>query len=99
MRQHGTSLRAYLLTRVGLAIPTVFVLLTLVFLLMRVAPGDPIQAALGGHVSQEEIAKRRAEAGYDRPILTQYAEYLKDAVTLDLGTTVTDHRKVTSIIK
>ena len=48
MQSHSTSLRTYLLTRLALAIPTVFVLLTMVFLLLRVAPGDPIQAALGG---------------------------------------------------
>jgi peptide/nickel transport system permease protein len=99
VQAQGTSLRTYLLTRLGLAIPTVLVLLTMVFLLMRVAPGDPIQAALGGHVSQAEIEKRRAEAGYDRPILVQYGEYLGDAVTLDLGTSLTDNRSVTSIIR
>jgi peptide/nickel transport system permease protein len=98
MHSQGSSLRTYLLTRLGLAIPTVLILLTMVFVLMRVAPGDPIQAALGGHVPQEEIAKRRAAAGYDRPILTQYFEYLGDAVTLDLGTTLTDHRSIGSII-
>jgi peptide/nickel transport system permease protein len=98
MRGQGTSLRTYLLTRIALAIPTVLILLTLVFLLMRVAPGDPIQAALGGHVSQEEIEQRREAAGYDRPILTQYFEYLGNAVTLDLGTTLTDRRTVTSIV-
>ena len=98
MHAQGTSLRAYLLTRLGLAIPTVLILLTMVFLLMRVAPGNPIQAALGGHVSQAEIERRSAEAGYDRPILTQYAEYLRDAVTLNLGNTLTDHRPVTSIL-
>jgi peptide/nickel transport system permease protein len=94
----GTSLRTYLLTRVALAIPTVLILLTMVFLLMRVAPGNPIQAALGGHVSQAEIERRSADAGYDRPILTQYFEYLGDALTLNLGTTLTDNRSVTSII-
>jgi peptide/nickel transport system permease protein len=94
----GTSLRTYLLTRLALAIPTVLILLTMVFLLMRVAPGNPIQAALGGHVSQAEIERRSAEAGYDRPILTQYFEYLGDALTLNLGETLTDHRPVTSII-
>jgi len=93
-----TSLRTYLLTRLALAIPTVLILLTMVFLLMRVAPGNPIQAALGGHVPQAEIERRSAEAGYDRPILTQYVEYLGDAVTLNLGTTLTDNRSVTSII-
>ena len=98
MHSHGTSLRTYLLTRLALAVPTVLILLTMVFLLMRVAPGNPIQAALGGHVPQEEIERRSAEAGYDRPILTQYVEYLGDALTLDLGTSLTDHRTVTSII-
>jgi peptide/nickel transport system permease protein len=98
VRAQDTSLRTYLLTRLALAIPTVLILLTMVFLLMRVAPGNPIQAALGGHVPQEEIDRRSAEAGYDRPILTQYAEYIGNAVTLDLGTTLTDHRTVTSII-
>jgi peptide/nickel transport system permease protein len=98
VHSQGTSLRTYLLTRLALAIPTVLILLTMVFLLMRVAPGDPIQAALGGHVPQEEIERRSAEAGYDRPILVQYFEDLGDAVTLDLGTTLTDHREVTSII-
>src|SRR3954454_17307463 len=98
MQSQSTSLRRYVLTRIVLAIPTVLILLTMVFLLMRVAPGNPIQAALGGHVSQEEIERRTAAAGYDRPILTQYVEYLGDAVTLDLGATLTDHREVTSIL-
>ena len=94
----GTSLRAYVLTRLGLAIPTVLILLTLVFLLMRVAPGDPITAALGGRVSAEELEQRRAAAGLDKPLLEQYVEYLGDALTLDLGTTINDDREVTSII-
>jgi len=98
MRQQGGSLRTYFLTRLGLAIPTVLILLTMVFLLMRVAPGNPIQSALGGHVSQQEIARRSAAAGYDRPILVQYFEYLGDAVTGNLGTTLTDHRTVSSIV-
>jgi peptide/nickel transport system permease protein len=95
----GGSLRTYLLTRLALAIPTVLILLTMVFMLMRVAPGDPITAALGGHVTQEELEQRREAAGFDRPILVQYFEYLGDAVTLDLGTTITDQRSVTSILK
>jgi peptide/nickel transport system permease protein len=98
VRGQGTSLRTYLLTRLALAIPTVLILLTMVFMLMRVAPGNPIQAALGGHVSQAEIERRSKAAGYDRPIITQYFEYLGDAVTLNLGTTLTDRRSVTSIL-
>jgi peptide/nickel transport system permease protein len=98
MQRQGTSLRAYVLTRLGLAIPTVLILLTLVFLLMRVAPGDPISAALGGRVSAEELETRRAAAGLDKPLLEQYFEYIGDALTLNLGTTINDDREVTSII-
>jgi peptide/nickel transport system permease protein len=94
----GTSLRRYALTRIGLAIPTVLILLTMVFLLMRVAPGDPIQSALGGRLPAEELAQRKHAAGFDKPILEQYVEYLGDVFTLDLGTTLTDNREVTSII-
>jgi peptide/nickel transport system permease protein len=98
-RAHETSLRTYLLTRIALALPTVLILLTMVFLLMRVAPGNPIQAALGGHVPQAQIQKREARAGYDKPILVQYVNYLGDAVTLNLGNSLTDHTPVTDIIK
>jgi peptide/nickel transport system permease protein len=98
MQGHGTSLRAYVLTRIALAVPTVLILLTLVFLLMRVAPGDPITAALGGRVSQQELETRRAAAGLDKPLVSQYFEYLGDSFTLNLGTTINDDRPVTSII-
>jgi peptide/nickel transport system permease protein len=98
MSRQGSSLRRYVLTRLALALPTVLILLTLVFLLMRVAPGDPISAALGGRLPQEELQQRREAAGYDRPILVQYWEYLGNALTGDLGTTLTDRRTVGSIV-
>ena len=98
MPASGTSLRTYVLTRVGLAIPTVLILLTLVFLLMRVAPGDPITAALGGRLPEQELDQRREAAGFDKPIITQYFDYLGDVATFDLGTSLTDGRTVTSII-
>lgn len=98
MSSQGTSLRTYVLTRLALALPTVLILLTLVFLLMRVAPGDPITSALGGRLSQQELEERREAAGYDKPILEQYVEYLGDAITFDLGESLTDNRTVTSII-
>ena len=98
MSRPGGGLRTYVLTRVALALPTVLILLTMVFLLMRVAPGNPIRAALGARLPAAELEKREHEAGYDKPILSQYGEYLGQVATLDLGTTLTDNRKVTSII-
>ena len=92
------SLRRYILTRLVLALPMVLILLTLVFLLMRVAPGNPIVAALGGHLSPQQLAARERSAGYDKPLIVQYWEYIRQALTGNLGTSLTDHRPVTQII-
>lgn len=99
MAAKGTSLRQYALTRLALVIPMVFILVTLVFLLMRVAPGDPISAALGGRVPQEELDRIREELGYNRPILVQYADYLGDVVRGDFGVATTDSRPIGEIIR
>jgi peptide/nickel transport system permease protein len=95
----GTSLRKYALVRLALVVPMVFVVLTMVFLLMRVAPGDPISASLGGHAPQSEIDRIKAELGYDKPIYQQYFEYLGQLARGDLGTTITDRRPVTDIVR
>ena len=98
MGSRGTSLRQYLLTRILLVVPMVFILLTLVFLLMRVIPGDPVSASLGGRVPQEEVDRIREELGYNRPILEQYVDYLADVVRGDFGVATTDNRKITDIV-
>jgi len=79
-------------------IPMVFVLLTVVFLMMRVAPGDPISATLGGKLPPEELARRQHALGFDKPILQQYVEYMWDAVRLKFGTTITDGQTIGSLI-
>jgi peptide/nickel transport system permease protein len=99
MATQGTSLRTYLLTRLGLVIPMVLILLTIVFLLMRVAPGDPISASLGGHAPQSVIIQIKRQLGFDKPLYTQYGDYLWGIARGDFGTTITDHRKLTDIIK
>lgn len=76
----------------------VLILLTMVFVLMRVAPGDPISAALGGRLSQEQLQERREVAGYDAPLVVQYGQYLWDVARLDLGQTITDRRPLTEVI-
>ena len=98
MGRQGTSLRRYAITRLVLVIPMVFVLVTMVFLLMRVAPGDPISVALGGRVPREELDRIKAELGFDEPIYVQYWEYLKDVARFDFGTTITDRREISEII-
>ncbi len=95
----GTSLRKYALVRLALVVPMIFILLTMVFLLMRVAPGDPISASLGGHAPQSQIDEIKAELGYDEPIWKQYLQYLGEIARGNLGTTITDRRPVTDIVR
>jgi peptide/nickel transport system permease protein len=94
----GTSLKSYLVTRLALVVPMVLILLTFVFLLMRVAPGDPISASLGGHVPPSVINQIKHQLGFDKPIYQQYYEYLGNILRGDFGTTITDHRPVSDII-
>lgn len=98
-RADSGSLRRYALTRLALVVPMVFILLTLVFVLLRVAPGDPVTAALGGHLDPGELARRRQEAGYDRSIWAQYGSYLKQVVTGHLGHPIIDPRGIGGIIR
>ena len=93
----GGNLGRYIVTRFLLIIPTVFILVTMVFLLMRTI-GDPITAALGGRLTKEQLAERIHSAGYDRPILVQYFEYLGQVFTGNFGTAISDGRPVTELL-
>jgi peptide/nickel transport system permease protein len=94
----GTSLKTYLLTRLALVVPMVVILLTFVFLLMRVAPGDPISASLGGHAPQSVIDEIKHRLGFDHPLYQQYGDYLWDVLRGNFGMTITDRRPVSDII-
>lgn len=96
-RSQGGGLWRYIVVRLLLIIPTVFILVTMVFFLMRLT-GDPITAALGGRLPADQLAERVAAAGFDRPLIVQYAEYLFGVFQGDFGTTITDRRPVTEIL-
>jgi len=93
----GGSLGRYLLVRFLLIFPTIFILVTLVFFLMRIT-GDPITAAMGGRLTPDQLAQRISEAGYDRPLPVQYVEYLGQVFTGNFGRTLTDNRAVTEVL-
>lgn len=93
----GGSLGRYVLVRFALIFPTVFILVTTVFMLMR-STGDPITAAQGGRLPPDQLAERIHAAGYDRPLMTQYLEYLGNIVRGDFGTTLSDRRPVTEVL-
>ncbi len=80
-----TSLRAFIVTRLLLTIPMVLTLLTLVFIIMRVLPGDPVSAVIGMKASPEHIERIRRELGLDKPLWAQYVDYLSNLLRGDLG--------------
>ncbi len=99
MAASGGSLARYIALRLLLIIPMVLILSTIVFLLLRVAPGDPVSATVGGRLSEAALDERRAALGLDRPLIVQYLEYLGDIVTFNFGTTITDNRSIISIVQ
>lgn len=92
------SLPRYVGQRLLLMIPMIWVVVTLVFLVLRVAPGDPVSASVGGRLSEEELDRRREAMGLDRPLWVQYLEYLGQVARLQFGETLSDNRAVSSII-
>jgi peptide/nickel transport system permease protein len=85
----SSSLRNFLITRVLLTIPMVLILVTMVFFVMRILPGDPIRSQLGPKVSEEQAAALRERLGLNRPILVQYFDFIKNMVTFNFGTALT----------
>ncbi len=75
----------YTATRLILAIPILLVVFTLVFVVVRVIPGDPAQAALGDYASKEAVEALRERMGLNDPIHVQYFHYLGRLVRGDFG--------------
>ncbi|BAJ33214.1 MULTISPECIES: ABC transporter permease [Kitasatospora] len=88
----------YLAVRLLLVLPTVLLLLTAVFFLMR-ATGDPITTAFADRLTPAQLQEKLHAAGYDRPLLTQYFDYLRQTATGDFGRTATDNRAVSEVLR
>lgn len=79
------KLRYYIAVRLGLAIPTMVILLTTVFFLMHILPGDPVVIMYGDRYPTKYIDEIRHNLGLDRPIWEQYITYISDISKGDLG--------------
>lgn len=97
MARAGSLLR-YSATRLGLAPVMLWLIATLVFLLLRVAPGDPVDAVLGSRAPAAAKAAMRARLGLDQSLLDQYLDYLRGLVQGDLGQGLINQEPVNSII-
>ena len=92
------ALLRYSATRLGLAPVMLWLIATLVFLLLRVAPGDPVDAVLGSRAPAAAKAAMRARLGLDQSLLDQYLDYLHGLIQGDLGQGLINQEPVSSII-
>lgn len=75
----------YCVRRIFVAIPTLVSVLTIVFLLVRVAPGDPARVILGDYASEKAVEALRERMGLNKPLWRQYVDFLAGLVRGDLG--------------
>ena len=92
------SLLRYLLARLALAPVMLWLIASLVFLLLRVAPGDPIDALLGTRAPEAARAALRSQLGLDRSLLEQYGQFLGQLLRGELGQSLTNQEPVRAII-
>ena len=89
----------YILKRLLLLIPTVWGVVTLVFIMMALAPGDPAQVMLGERASKKSLENLRQELGLNQPLHVRYWKYLKRTSQLDFGKSIKSGQKVIDEIK
>ncbi|MET0184589.1 MAG: ABC transporter permease [Achromobacter sp.] len=84
----------YTIKRLLLALPTLLAMLTAVFILVRLVPGDPAAVMLGDQASAEALAALRTKLGLDAPVYVQYLHFLRDIFTGNFGISMSSGRTV-----
>ncbi|MFB0569278.1 MAG: ABC transporter permease [Nitrososphaeria archaeon] len=88
------SLRSYILARILLTIPMILLLLTMVFLIIRVMPGDPADLHFEKRVDPEALAEFKRRLGLDKPLPIQYVDYVAGLLSGNLGISMQDFSPV-----
>jgi len=88
----------FLIRRLLLTIPVLIGVATLVFSLIHLVPGDPVQAMLGESASPQDVAQLRTKLGLDRPLYEQYVTFAAGVVRGDLGVSLRTNQPVTTVI-
>ena len=92
------TVKRYILARLMLLLPTLFGVLTLVFFLIHMIPGDPVEVMLGETANAADKAELRESLGLNRPISAQYRTFLLDFAAGDLGRSLYEGTSVGTII-
>jgi ABC-type dipeptide/oligopeptide/nickel transport system permease component len=88
----------FFIRRLVLTVPVIFGVATLVFSLIHLVPGDPVQTMLGDSAAPADVSEMRAKLGLDQPLIVQYGRFLRGIVTGDLGTSLRTEQPVATAI-
>lgn len=88
----------FVLARLLSAIPVLLGVVVCVFLTIHLVPGDPIRIMMHGRISDEDVAAIYRDLGMDRSILIQFFDFLRNAVTGDLGSSLIQKAPVTDLV-
>ena len=91
-------MKRYFLNRLLWLLPTLFGALTLVFFLINLVPGDPVEVMLGETASSADKEELRRQLGLDQPVLTRYTHFLSDLSRGDLGYSLYENAEVAKLI-
>ena len=86
------------LKRILISIPVLVGVVLLIFIMLRIVPGDPVTTMMGEHVNPAVIEKISKEMGLDKPLYVQFLQYIAHALRGDFGTSYRLNRNVTKII-
>jgi peptide/nickel transport system permease protein len=89
----------YILRRLALTVPVLLLTSMVVFVMIRVLPGDLATIKLGGEASEETVAQYRESLGLDEPLVTQYLRWVAGAARGDLGESMTTNRSTVTEIR
>jgi peptide/nickel transport system permease protein len=89
---------AFVLRRVLLTIPTLFVMSVIVFLIIRLVPGDPVRTMLGFRATDGNVAELRRQLGLDRSLFDQYVSWITALMHGDLGKDIVSHAALSELL-
>ena len=89
---------SFLLRRIAAVIPVLFIVAVIVFLILRLTPGDPAAVIAGNSATLDDIARIRKQLGLEEPLLTQFLIWIRGVVTGDLGHSFYFRLPVTELI-
>lgn len=88
----------FALRRLLLTIPMLFVMSVVVFLILRLVPGDPVRTMLGFRATDENVAELTRQLGLDQPLLTQYVNWIAALMRGDLGQDIVSHAPLADLL-